>query len=173
MGSWNGRDEVFAKIRENPQHQFLFLTKRPDLLDLDTDLENAWFGVTVTRKAELWRIDAFGKTSKQITSSLPQAAIRRSRYGRPFRNQLDRCRYHDRGAEQEGSYGTGVGMVFDGPGARAWHSNVYEGRPRLCHRGRKHDSGIAGRIRKSAGGAENMAEVIDGILINEVEARTS
>ena len=27
------RDEVFAKIRENPQHQFLFLTKRPDLLD--------------------------------------------------------------------------------------------------------------------------------------------
>ena len=33
------RDEVFAKIHENPQHQFLFLTKRPDLLDFDTDLE--------------------------------------------------------------------------------------------------------------------------------------
>ena len=45
------RDEVFVKIRENPQHQFLFLTKRPDSLDFDTDLENAWFGVTVTRKA--------------------------------------------------------------------------------------------------------------------------
>ena len=55
------RDEVFAKIRENPQHQFLFLTKHPDLLDFDTDLENAWFGVTVTRKAELWRIDALRK----------------------------------------------------------------------------------------------------------------
>ena len=55
------RDEVLAKIRENPQHQFLFLTKRPDLLDFDTDLENAWFGVTVTRKAELWRIDALRK----------------------------------------------------------------------------------------------------------------
>ena len=27
-------------------------------LIFDTDLENAWFGVTVTRKAELWRIDA-------------------------------------------------------------------------------------------------------------------
>ena len=39
----------------------LFLTKRPDLLDFDTDLENAWFGVTVTRKAELWRIDALRK----------------------------------------------------------------------------------------------------------------
>jgi len=55
------RNVVFAKIRENPQHQFLFLTKRPDLLDFDTDLENAWFGVTVTRKAELWRIDALRK----------------------------------------------------------------------------------------------------------------
>lgn len=55
------RDEVFRKIRDNPQHQFLFLTKRPDLLDFDTDLENAWFGVTVTRKSELWRIDALRK----------------------------------------------------------------------------------------------------------------
>ena len=49
--------QVFGKIAENPQHQFLFLTKRPDLLNIDTDLENAWFGVTVTRKSELWRID--------------------------------------------------------------------------------------------------------------------
>ena len=55
------RSEVFAKVRENPQHQFLFLSKRPDLLDFDTDLENAWFGVTVTRKSELWRINALRK----------------------------------------------------------------------------------------------------------------
>lgn len=52
------RDEVFAKIRRNPQHQFLFLSKRPDLLEFENDLDNAWFGVTVTRKAELWRIGA-------------------------------------------------------------------------------------------------------------------
>ena len=51
------RDKVFAKIRENPQHQFLFLSKLPDLLEFAIDLENAWFGVTVTRKSELWRID--------------------------------------------------------------------------------------------------------------------
>ena len=62
------RDEVFAKIRENPQHQFLFLTKRPDLLNFDTDLENAWVGVTVTRKAELWRIDALRKKQKIRTA---------------------------------------------------------------------------------------------------------
>ena len=55
------REQVFTKMAENPQHQFLFLSKRPDLLDIDTDLENAWFGVTVTRKSELWRIDALRK----------------------------------------------------------------------------------------------------------------
>ena len=35
------RDEVFANIRENPQHQFLFLTKRPDLLDFDGSVLSA------------------------------------------------------------------------------------------------------------------------------------
>lgn len=58
------RDEVFAKIAENPQHQFLFLSKRPDLLDFDCDLENAWFGVTVTRRSELWRIDTLRKNTR-------------------------------------------------------------------------------------------------------------
>ncbi len=57
-------EEVFARIRENPQHQFLFLSKRPDLLSISTDLDNAWFGVTVTRKAELWRIDALRENVK-------------------------------------------------------------------------------------------------------------
>ena len=52
------RETVFEKIRMNPQHQFLFLTKRPDLLSFSTDLDNAWFGVTVTGKGDLWRIDA-------------------------------------------------------------------------------------------------------------------
>ena len=31
------------------------------MLDFDTDLENAWFGVTITRKSELWRIDVLRK----------------------------------------------------------------------------------------------------------------
>lgn len=58
------REQVFRKIAENPQHQFLFLSKRPDLLNIRTDLDNAWFGVTVTRKAELWRIDALRENVK-------------------------------------------------------------------------------------------------------------
>ena len=60
LAGWKAewREQVFSKMAENPQHQFLFLSKRPDLLDIDTDLDNAWFGVTVTRRSELWRIDA-------------------------------------------------------------------------------------------------------------------
>ena len=58
------REEVFAKIKENPQHQFLFLSKCPDLLSFSTDLDNAWFGVTVTRKSELRRIDALRENIK-------------------------------------------------------------------------------------------------------------
>ncbi len=47
-----------------PQHQFIFLSKRPDLISLETDLDNAWFGVTVTRRSELWRIDALHSNIK-------------------------------------------------------------------------------------------------------------
>ena len=47
---------AFQKLQENPQHEALFLTKRPDLLKIGTDLPNVWMGVTVTRKSELWRL---------------------------------------------------------------------------------------------------------------------
>ena len=55
------RDIVFDKMEKNPQHQFLFLSKRPDLLDIADAPDNAWFGVTVTRRAEIWRLDALRK----------------------------------------------------------------------------------------------------------------
>ena len=50
------RDEVFAKMEGNPQHQSLFLTKRPEEIDFYTHLDNAWFGVTVTSSKEKNRI---------------------------------------------------------------------------------------------------------------------
>lgn len=52
------REAVFARMAANPQHQYLFLTKRPERVHFSTPLENAWFGVTVTRRAEISRIDA-------------------------------------------------------------------------------------------------------------------
>ena len=51
-------EATFQKLRENPRHEAIFLSKRPDLLKIDTDLPNAWFGVTITRKSELWRLQA-------------------------------------------------------------------------------------------------------------------
>lgn len=57
-------DVVFENIKKNPQHHFLFLSKRPDLLHIETDLENAWFGVTVTSSADVWKIEALKKNVK-------------------------------------------------------------------------------------------------------------
>ena len=50
------REQVFDKMTENPQHQYLFLTKRPDDIVFSTPLDNAWFGVTVTSSKEKNRI---------------------------------------------------------------------------------------------------------------------
>ena len=50
------REQIFAKMTENPQHQYLFLTKRPENIVFSTTLENAWFGVTVTSSKEKNRI---------------------------------------------------------------------------------------------------------------------
>ncbi len=52
------REQVFARMAENPQHQYLFLTKRPEAIRFSTPLGNAWFGVTVTSSTEKGRIQA-------------------------------------------------------------------------------------------------------------------
>ena len=53
---WRG--EVFARIGQNPQHQYIFLTKRPEKVRFSTELDNVWFGVTVTSEKEKGRIKA-------------------------------------------------------------------------------------------------------------------
>lgn len=52
------RDEVFEKLAQNPQHQYLFLTKRPEQIHFSIALDNTWFGVTVTSSKERDRIQA-------------------------------------------------------------------------------------------------------------------
>ncbi len=52
------REEVFARIGQNPQHQYIFLTKRPEKVRFSTELDNVWFGVTVTSGKEKGRIKA-------------------------------------------------------------------------------------------------------------------
>lgn len=60
--SW--RDEVFARMERNPQHQYILLTKRPELIRFSTDLDNAWFGVTITSRKEKHRIAAMRENIK-------------------------------------------------------------------------------------------------------------
>lgn len=50
------RDEIFRKMEKNQQHQYLFLTKRPEIIRFATMLDHAWFGVTVTSSREKERI---------------------------------------------------------------------------------------------------------------------
>ena len=60
FSDWNPewREEVFARIARNPQHQYIFLTKRPEKIQFSTELDNVWFGVTVTSEKEKGRIQA-------------------------------------------------------------------------------------------------------------------
>lgn len=46
------REEIFNRMSVNPQHSYIFLTKRPERIDFQTDDGNVWMGVTVTRASE-------------------------------------------------------------------------------------------------------------------------
>ena len=50
-------EKVFEKAAATPKNTYLFLTKRPERLHIQTDLDNLWFGVTVTCAAEKNRIE--------------------------------------------------------------------------------------------------------------------
>lgn len=58
------RNRVFDCMKQNPQHTYLFLTKRPDLINFSTDMENVWFGVTVNNNADKERIRHMRKNMK-------------------------------------------------------------------------------------------------------------
>lgn len=49
-------EKTFKAIRENPQHEYLFMTKRPKHLDMDIELDNVWMACTVTKKEDVHRI---------------------------------------------------------------------------------------------------------------------
>ena len=56
--------EVFEKAASTPQNTYLFLTKRPERLNIHTDLDNLWFGVSVTCAAERERIETLKRNVK-------------------------------------------------------------------------------------------------------------
>lgn len=50
------RDEVLSAMADHPDNSYVFLTKRPDILELSTDLDCAWIGVTVNGSRSVDRI---------------------------------------------------------------------------------------------------------------------
>lgn len=53
-------DRAIEAIYQKPEHTFLVLTKRPDRIPREFDVEvpsNLWLGVSVTNQADVWRID--------------------------------------------------------------------------------------------------------------------
>jgi len=52
------RTRVFDKMHENPQHVYLFLTKRPKCIQFETELNNVWMGVTITAECDKHRVAA-------------------------------------------------------------------------------------------------------------------
>ena len=59
LSGWNEewKDKVFSKMKENENTQYIFLTKRPENINLKETPDNGWFGVTVTSSKEKTRID--------------------------------------------------------------------------------------------------------------------
>ena len=58
-------NEILYRVDLNHEHTFLVLTKRPDRIqeqmDIDRIPKNLWIGVSVTKAEDLWRIEALRK----------------------------------------------------------------------------------------------------------------
>ena len=64
-------DKSFELLRESPKTVGVYLTKAPNKIKLDDVPDNAWMGVTITSKSDLWKTS----NARTITSRL-------SRYSR-------------------------------------------------------------------------------------------
>lgn len=58
------RTIVFDYIKDFPQHTFIFLTKFPERIHFQTELQNVWIGATITAKNDKRRIDSLRNNIK-------------------------------------------------------------------------------------------------------------
>ncbi len=58
------RTRVFDKISENPQHVYLFLTKRPEYIKFEIDHNHVWIEITVPTEREKSRVAAMRENIK-------------------------------------------------------------------------------------------------------------
>jgi len=57
-------DKSFNLLKQNPRTVGIYLTKAPNKIDLNNVPDNAWMGVTVTCKNDLWRIKSLKENIK-------------------------------------------------------------------------------------------------------------
>ena len=58
------REKIFKVLADNKQHVYTILTKRPELIHFETNLDNVWIGVTVTNEKDKKRIEILKKNIK-------------------------------------------------------------------------------------------------------------
>ena len=57
-------DKSFELLKESPKTVGIYLTKAPNKIKLDNIPDNAWMGVTITSKSDLWRLKALKENIK-------------------------------------------------------------------------------------------------------------
>lgn len=57
-------DKSFDLLKQNPRTVGIYLTKAPNKMNFDNIPDNAWMGVTVTCKNDLWRIKSLKENIK-------------------------------------------------------------------------------------------------------------
>lgn len=57
-------DKSFELLKKSPKTIGIYLTKAPNKIKLDDVPDNAWMGVTITSKSDLWRLKALKENIK-------------------------------------------------------------------------------------------------------------
>lgn len=86
------RSLLIQTMREAPQHRFVVLTKRPDLIHPYTPIgwpSNAWLGASITSGEDWWRWEALAKLPERIhkfisVEPLLGPGVRHKMMGRAF-----------------------------------------------------------------------------------------
>jgi len=61
---------VLQKIRQHPEHTFLFLTKNPKAYEKFDFPENCWLGITITHQAEMDRLEDYLTCAANVSWSV-------------------------------------------------------------------------------------------------------
>ncbi len=60
------RKDCYMHMQKAPQHTFIILTKQPQNIDDEPLPDNLWVGVSVNRKADLWRLDSLREAKAKL-----------------------------------------------------------------------------------------------------------